>query len=288
MASNNNSTGYGPRGRLYYSGNSTDYPIWETRFLSYLYTQNQDVYTAILPKGVADDHKDFVQHNHSAYAELAQVLDERSLQLIMTDVPQDGRGALALLRKHYQSTEKPRVLSLYEELTTLRMRDTEDVTDYLIRAETAVTGLRSAKETITDNLIIAMILKGLPESYKSFIVVHTQMDKVKTLTEFKAALNTYANTESLRDLEQATTALRVSQPKYATPYMSKKSVQCFACGKFNHKATDCPHDRASMYCEYCQALGHIVTVYQREKREMTTASTATSQYAESDRKVFQF
>ena len=119
------------------------YPIWETGFLSYPNTQNQDVYTAILPKGVADDHKDFVQHNHSAYAELAQVLDERSLQLIMTDVPQDGRGALALLRKHYQSTEKPRVLSLYEELTTLRMRDTEDVTDYLIPAYTAVTGLRS-------------------------------------------------------------------------------------------------------------------------------------------------
>ena len=138
-------------------------------------------------------------------------------------------------------------------------------------------------------VLYAHVLISATLRYKSFIVVHTQMDKVKTLTEFKAALNTYANTESLRDLEQATTALRVSEPKYATPYMStKKSVQCFACGKFNHKATDCPHDRASMYCEYCQALGHIVTVCQRKKREMTTASTATSQYAESDGKVFQF
>jgi len=35
----------------------------------------------------------------------------------------------------------------------------EDVTDYLIRAERAATGLNAAGENITDNLIIAMLLK---------------------------------------------------------------------------------------------------------------------------------
>ena len=280
MAKSNNSTGYGPRNRLYYSGNSNDYPIWETRFLSYLYTQNKDVYTAILPKGEAANHKDHAEHNHCAYAELAQVLDARSLQLIMTDASNDGRTALAILRKHYQSTEKPRVLSLYEELTTLRMQDNEDTTDYLIRAETAVTGLRAAKETITDNLIIAMILKGLPEAYKPFVVVHTQLDKVKTLAEFKAALSTYANAEALRGLEQGTQALKVSQPKFLpSPLMG---VQCFACGEYNHKVVSCTHDRSSLYCEYCQAVGHVVAVCQRRKREVNAVKFASNQSVEND------
>ena len=53
------------------------------------------------------------------------------------------------------------------------MTTEEDVTDYMIRAERSATGLRAAGEQITDNLIIAMILKGLPESYKPFVIVHT-------------------------------------------------------------------------------------------------------------------
>ncbi len=60
----------------------------------------------------------------------------------------------------------------------------EDITDYIIKAERAATGLRLAGEAVTDNLVIPMILKGLPDSYKPFVVVHTQLDKYKTLSEF--------------------------------------------------------------------------------------------------------
>ena len=68
------------------------------------------------------------------------------------------------------------------------MSEQEDITDYIIRGERASTGLRAAGEQISDNLVIAMLLKGLPESFRPFVVVHTQLDKVKTLTEFKAQL----------------------------------------------------------------------------------------------------
>jgi hypothetical protein len=128
--------------------------------------------------------------------QLSAILDERSLQMIMSDASNDGRKALQILRSHYASTEKPRVLTLYEQLTTLRMLADESITDYIIRAERAAVGLRTAGETITDNLIIAMMLKGLPEQFKPFVVVHTQLDKTKTVVEFKAALQLYANTEA--------------------------------------------------------------------------------------------
>jgi len=125
-----------------------------------LYTLDKGLQKAILPptEGV-DEDDDFATKNKWAYAQLVQVLDERSLQLIMSDAPDDGRKSLQTLRQHYASTEKPRVLKLYEELTTLRMAADEDVTDYLIRAERAATGLNAAGENITDNLIIAMLLK---------------------------------------------------------------------------------------------------------------------------------
>ena len=111
----------------------------------------------------------------------------------MHDTANNGREAFRILKQHYATTEIPRILSLYEELTTLKMAIEEDTTDYLIRAEHAATGLRKAGETITDNLVIAMILKGLPEFFKPFVVVQSQLDKYKTLSEFKAALTNYAN-----------------------------------------------------------------------------------------------
>lgn len=39
-----------------------------------------------------------------------------------------------------------RVIALYTELTTLRKADSENIVDYVIRAETAATALRAAEE----------------------------------------------------------------------------------------------------------------------------------------------
>jgi hypothetical protein len=83
MASNH-ATGYGPRTRLIFTGNMSTYMhnIWETRFINYLYTLNSNLVKATEPKedGV-DDIADFDTSNRRAYAELTQVLDERSLEL---------------------------------------------------------------------------------------------------------------------------------------------------------------------------------------------------------------
>jgi len=189
------STGHEPSGfkhRLLFDGDSNNFSIWETRFTSYLYT------TALLLKE-EDDAADFNKKNKRAYAELVQVLDEQSLQFVMRNAKEDGRKAFKILKEHYASTQKPRVLTLYEQLTTIKMNDTEDITDYLIRAaENYSAGLKSAGENISDNLVIAMIMKGLPTSYQLLVVVHTQLDKNQILSEFKAALTNFDLTESAR------------------------------------------------------------------------------------------
>lgn len=57
--------------------------------------------------------------NEEAFAQLIQFLDDKSLSLIMRDAPDDGRKALQILRQHFAGTGKPRVISLYTELTSL-------------------------------------------------------------------------------------------------------------------------------------------------------------------------
>ena len=71
------------------------------------------------------------EKNANAFAELVQCLDDRSLALIIREAIDDGRKALAVLREQYQGKGKPRVIALYTELTSLKLRETESTTDYI-------------------------------------------------------------------------------------------------------------------------------------------------------------
>jgi len=71
--------------------------------------------------------------------ELIQFLDDKSLSLVMRDAADDGIKALEILRQHYAGMGKPRIITLYTELTSLSKCTNESVTDYVIRDEKAAT-----------------------------------------------------------------------------------------------------------------------------------------------------
>ena len=77
-----------------------------------------------------------VTKNTNAFAQLMQCLDDRSHALIIRDAANDGRKALDISREHYRSKGKPRIITVYTELTSLKMANDENITDYVLRAET--------------------------------------------------------------------------------------------------------------------------------------------------------
>jgi chitinase len=62
----------------------------------------------------------------------------------MRDATDDGRKALQILRDHYANQGKPRIITLYTELTSLKKELHETVTDYLITALKNAKGNNSA------------------------------------------------------------------------------------------------------------------------------------------------
>ena len=189
------STGYGPSyARLLFDGDESKYELWEVKFLGHM--RLRKLHDTILPEdegGVADTAVD-VGKNAEAYAELVQCLDDRSLSLVMRDAKDKGRKALKILRGHYLSSGKPRVIALYTELTSLKKSTSETVTDYMVRAETAAALLKTIGENVSDGLLVAMVLKGLPSDFNPFTTVITQKEKAITFSDFKVASRNYEDT----------------------------------------------------------------------------------------------
>ena len=69
------------------------------------------------------------------------------------------------------------------------------MTDYILRDEKATTALKAAEEVLSDGLLVAMALKGLPSGYKTFVTVATRKETQMTFSEFKTALRDHEETE---------------------------------------------------------------------------------------------
>eukprot|EP00794_Sanderia_malayensis_P019551 gene19551-21483_t len=260
MDSQNNSTGYGPRqqahgrfARLIFDGDEINYEQWEIKFLGYM--KLRDLKATILADGEIDASK-----NEEAFAELIQFLDDKGLSLIMHDAVDNGQEALKILRTHYAGTGKPRIIYLYTELISLVKSPEASVTDYVIRAEKASTALKNAGETVNDSLLIAMVLKGLPGSFKPFVVVVTQSDKKQTFSEFKVALKRFEDTERSR-IAESNSIMKLKSIHSERSQQPKRKVGpiCFKCNQPGHIARNCSMDdkrKNAMWCSTCRSGTH--------------------------------
>ena len=88
------------------------------------------------------------QKNDKAYAEIIQLLDDKSLSLITRNAPNNGRKALKILREYYAGKGKPTLTNLYKSLSSLEKMNDESIMDYIIKAEIIITALRNASQRL--------------------------------------------------------------------------------------------------------------------------------------------
>ena len=252
--------GYGTQ-NLVFSGESQDFELWSVKFKGMIRLQKLHTILESSADTVDDDK------NAQLFAHLVQCLDNKSINLIIRDAMNKGREAYNILEEHHIGTSKPRIISLYTELTTLRMSSNETVTDYVLRAENASTRLKQAKENISDMLLIAMVLKGLPSSFKSFCtLIDNIADDSMTFSQFKTKLRSYEENEAAREVHAHDEVL---------------TITCFNCGKPGHKAPNCKNpkkkspeksnaSKQKRWCSHCNMSNHNTDNCGILKRQNTT------------------
>ena len=149
------------------------------------------------------------------------------------------------------------MLNLLEQLKSLSLKPTEEMTDYLIRAEILSSLLEVAGEKISEKLLVSAVLKGLPDSYEYFKTVHDFLKTPTPFSDLKKSLKNFADSQKLKDcgnssITKSEAALFVSRDN-SKKFSRKRSrcnksghlkssctvKQCFICKKFGHNESKC-------------------------------------------------
>lgn len=111
----------------------------------------------------------------------------------------------------------PRILSLYTKLTSLKVTEDETFTDYIVKTKAIATSLKTAGEMISDSLLTAMILKGLPQEYKMFREVIGQ--KTLTFFLFKMELRAFKELEKSYTTQARGESVMEMKDKHKNPML---------------------------------------------------------------------
>ena len=139
----------------------------------------------------------YAKDNKKFYYELVQVLDDKTNEIIGDNHENDGRSLMKCLEQKFRGSDTPSLLSYYHQWTTLKMEANEAIVDYIVRAESAISGLKVLWNSAFREAKMASVLHGLLKAYAGFITVHEQMDKLKTLEELTTHLEKHEKTRKI-------------------------------------------------------------------------------------------
>ena len=115
---------------------------------------------------------------------------------------------------------------------------------------------------VSDSLLIAIVLKGLPDEYKAFVAVTTQAENVDDFVKFKTSLRHFEETENSRtqsSKDQSSSIMKMVDTR-------GKPITCYTCGALGHKSSQCDKKK-SQWCNICKNKSHNTNKCRKKNRD---------------------
>ena len=191
--------------KLTFSGKDDDFAFFADQFEARMYMLQLD--SVLLDKVVikeADqtneedkvreqkDKDDLAGKRYQVWCELIQCL-QKEAGMMIRGCKGNGTEAWKLLKSHFRSTERPRIQQLLHDLTNLKLEVGETVANYLIRTDDMKLSLSEVGETISDQMMCSVVLKGLPPSFSNFVTVVNYGSSTTTFATLKRDLVNFSN-----------------------------------------------------------------------------------------------
>ena len=144
------------------------------------------------------------------------------------------------------------MMNLLEQLTSLSVKPTEEMKDYLFRAEILSSSIEGAGEEISEKLLVSVVLKGLLDNYECFKTVDDFSKTPVPFSDLKKALKIFADSQNLKERGNSSNT-KSEAALFVSPESSKKfSGKGFRCNKSGRLKSTCN----AKHCCFCKMFGH--------------------------------
>lgn len=220
---------------LIFDGKVENFIVWRERFKVYLLCKG----IRVISDEVDENKREAMQTQ--LYAEIIMHLNNNLLQTIISVGESNGFKVWEYLVETYGTIKTCQIVFLWKEFVDMTKSSSETVVQFISRYELIIYKLQSAKETLSDNLKIAILLKALPEEYESFVsALQFQAIDYKTLKAKLVEKSISMETLSLCDETESSgvAAKAYYNPRGQAIKGSNYAVKCSNCGK-PHKLERC-------------------------------------------------
>lgn len=144
----------------------------------------------------------------------------------------------------HQKKSDVRIMTLYEDYFSIRMKEDESVAAYVSKVTTLAAEIEDQGEKLSDNIKMCRIVRGLTGKFKNFRTVWYNIKECRTMETLLAKLQLEEDqcNRTHETTDEAAFGAKHSNSKKKKKLSiaeRKKSSTCRACGEIGHWESDC-------------------------------------------------
>lgn len=213
--------------------------------------------TEVKEENLTNAQKAKIKKSLQAYNILLLSLKPEQLQMVV-DIPRgNAHGVWSALLSRYERKTVASKISLRNELHNLKMKSAEHIDSYISRLKQLVLSLAEMGSRMSNDELIYILFKGLPETYQATIDTLSLKDKLEFEEGCTYVRDRYERIQ-VKENEEQTNGDMISylKDKYRDQHIPKKQDKtqkiCNTCGKHGHIPFYCHDNKDRMKCNYCK------------------------------------